>query len=174
MRCLQAFSLILLALLTVPASAIQLLVMGGWSESIGSSDLIAGPGTDIRSPIASGGSQAVIDITDTGGAAWTLKVARQDVNWPTGVGIAVRRTSNGSGSGTISGGTGYVSVGGMEQVLCEGTGDRSNLAIQLKLEGLSVQHAPDTYGTNLVYTVETFGGQGDSIQGARAIARRFR
>ena len=85
---------------------------------------------------------------------WTVKVLKSDLNWPVGVSVAVRRSSDGSGSGTISGGTGYLAVSGTEQVLFSGSGDRSGIQLQLKTEGLSVGASPDNYSTTITYRVE--------------------
>jgi hypothetical protein len=127
---------------------------GGWSETIDAADLFAGAGTDIRSPIESGSSEFRVDVSNTGGASWTVRLRRSDLSWPSGVALAARRTTDGSGPGSISGGASYQSVTALEQALFSGSGDRSGIGIQLKLEGLSVQHAPALYETTLTYSIE--------------------
>ena len=136
------------------AHAVDLSVVGSWSLTLDSSDLFAGTGTDLRTPIESSGAQAMADIYNTGGTNWAVNVRKNDVTWPTGVALYVRRTSSGSGSGTISGGTAYQQVTAVDSILFSGSGDRSGVQIQLKLEGLSVQRAPDLYSASLTYTVQ--------------------
>jgi len=127
---------------------------GGWSETIDAGDLFAGAGTDIRSPIESGSSEFRVDVSNTGGASWTVRLRRSDLSWPSGVTLAARRTTDGSGAGSIGGGASYQNVTGLDQALFSGSGDRSGIGIQLKLEGLSVQHAPALYETTLTYTID--------------------
>jgi len=136
------------------AWAADISVVGNWTELIDRDDLVAGAGSDLRSPIESAGAQATLDISATTGGNWTVKVAKSDLNWPAGVSVAVRRTSDGSGSGGISGGTTYLALSGTEQVLFSGSGDRSGIQVQLKTEGLSVGAAPDNYSTTITYRVE--------------------
>ncbi|MFC6674154.1 hypothetical protein [Marinobacterium aestuariivivens] len=152
MRLIGALLLITCSL--SPAQAADVSVVGNWSELIDSNDLTAGAGSDLRSPIESGSALATVDISATGGSSWAVKVSKSDINWPTGVSIAVRRTSDGTGAGTISGGTGYLIVTGTEQTLFSGSGDRSGIQLQLKTENLSIGDAPDTYGATLTYRVE--------------------
>lgn len=139
-------------------SAIQgaeLTLYGNWTETITRDDLVAGAGSDLRSPFASSVAQAALDVTQTGGNSWTLKVRIGGTQWPADVSVAVRRTSSGTGAGAISGGTGYLPVTGADQILFTGSGDRSNIQLQLKAEGFSVaRHSPDVYTTTLVYTLE--------------------
>ena len=143
------------ALAAAPAGAADIgLSGGGWSQTIDAGDLFAGAGSDLRSPIESGSSEFRVDVSNSGGASWTLSLRRSDLSWPSGVALAARRTSDGSGAGSISGGTGYQSVTALDQALFSGSGDRSGIGIQLKLEGLSVQHAPAFYETRLTYSIQ--------------------
>jgi hypothetical protein len=135
------------------AQAADLTVTGSWSETLGPPDLVDGAGTDIRSPITSGSYQATLDIANTGGAAWTIGVRRASSNLPTGVAIAVRRTTTGTGDGGISGGESFLTVGGTEQTLCSGTGDRSGVGLQLRLNSISVAHGTGSFGATLTYRI---------------------
>jgi len=127
---------------------------GGWSETIDSGDLVAGAGTDIRSPIESGSAELRVDVSNASGASWTINLRRRDLSWPSGVALAARRTTDGSGAGSISGGASYQTITALDQALFSGSGDRSGIGIQLKLEGLSVQHAPAFYETSLTYSIQ--------------------
>jgi len=149
-RCFLAVALALLALVVGAADISE---SGGWSETINASDLIAGAGSDFHSPITSSAYQAALSISDTGGAAWTIGVRRTSSSLPTGVAVAVRRTTSGSGDGSVSGGESFLTVGGTEQILCSGTGDRSGIGLQLRLTGASVEHGSGSFSATLTYRV---------------------
>ena len=149
-RLLRAACLLVMA----SAHAADLSVIGGWSQPIGSMDLASGAGTDIRSPIESASSQAQISITNTGGGPWTLMVRRLDSTLPVGVDLAVRRTTSGSGGGSLVGGESYMNVTATEQALFSGTGDRGGIGIQLRLDGLSIRQAPGPYDSPILYRIE--------------------
>ncbi|MCF7984025.1 MAG: hypothetical protein K9L70_06445 [Thiohalocapsa sp.] len=135
------------------ASASGITVSGTWSETIGSDDLFAGTGTDIRSPIVSGAAQAVLDIADTGGRSWTVYLRRAEIAWHADVTLSVRRSGDGSGSGSIVGGTDYRPVTASDQVFFTGSGDRAGIGIELRLEGVSVAQDPNLYETAVTYSV---------------------
>ncbi|WP_233490323.1 hypothetical protein [Thiocapsa marina] len=146
--------MIALAALALSAQAADISLTGGdWSETIDAGDLIAGAGSDIRSPIESGSYQATLDISNTGGALWTVGVQRSGSSLPSGVTLAVRRTSDGSGGGSITGGQSYLTVGSLEQAIFYGSGDRSGIRLQLRLDGVSVGNGPGAYDTTLIYRI---------------------
>ncbi len=93
-----------------------------------------------------------IDITATSGN-WGLDVKKIDTNWHSNLHLHVKRTSDGTGSGTISGGDSYQEVTDIDQSFFSGNSDRSNVNVQLKLTGVSIQVPPDTYTTTIYYTV---------------------
>jgi hypothetical protein len=134
--------------------AADVAVFGSWSEQLGAIDLAAGAGSDIRSPITSDGSQTYISIANTGGGAWTLYVRRTDSSLPSGVSLAMRRISSGSGTGTIVGGEGDLTVTDMDQEFFFGSGDRIDIALQLRLDGVSVRHGMGTFGTLIHYRID--------------------
>lgn len=150
-----AGALCALALLAAPAiHAADIVVTGSWFETVDQADLAAGAGSDFRSPIESAANVATLDVTNTGGASWTVQLARSDASWPSAVAVAALRTSDGSGSGTIGGGTAYVTASGAPQTFFTGSGDRSGIQIRLKTSGLSVRSVgPGTYSTTLTYSV---------------------
>lgn len=141
-----------LLFIALGAEAADIAFVGNWSETIGASDLVGGAGTDIYSQITSSTSKATLDITDTGGVAWIIGVSRSSSNLPAGVAVAVRRTTSGSGGGSISGGS-FIAVGATEQILCSGTGDRSGVGLQLRLTGLSVEQDTGSFGATLTYRI---------------------
>lgn len=152
---LRAGALCALALLAASplAYAVDIGVTGSWFETIDRDDLAAGAGSDVRTPIDSTSAQVTLDITNTLGAGWTVQLSRSDISWPAGVTIAARRTSDGTGGGSISGGAAYVGANSAPQIFFTGTGDRTGIQIQIRTEGLSVQTAPGTYTSGLIYSV---------------------
>lgn len=145
----------MLAVLTAGAvEAADIGVAGGWSNSIGSQDLIAGAGTDFRSPILSDPGLGTIEIANTGGQTWSVRVRRDGSALPAGVALAVRRTTNGSGGGSINGGTDYLVVGDQEQTFFTGAGDLGGIGLQLRLAGVSISQGPGFHESSLVYRIE--------------------
>lgn len=145
--------LIFYGALSAPLLAADISVVGNWSEIVDNSYLIAGAGSNLRSPIESSTSVASINISNTDGSSWTVKVKKADLLWPTGTSLAIKRSSDGSGSGSISGGTTYIGITDTEQLIFSGAGDRSDIRIQLKLTGLSVDNPPDNYSTSITYSL---------------------
>jgi len=135
------------------AQAADISLVGNWTKVIDSNDLAAGAGSDLSSPIRSSTALATIDITNTHGKRWTVRVSKSDINWPDGVDLAVRRTSDGTGAGTIWSGDTYLTLTGTRQVFFGGTDDRSGIQLQMKTQNLSVKDAPDIYSTTLNYRI---------------------
>lgn len=77
-------SLFICCCLISSAQAADISVTGNWSEMINETDLTAGAGSDLRSPIESGSTLATLDITNTGGGSWTVKANKADFGWPVG------------------------------------------------------------------------------------------
>ncbi len=123
--------------------------------TVGAAQLQAGPGTDFQSPVAIDVLVAVLDITNTGGGAWSLMVAR-DVNeaqWPSGVTISLRRSGGSTESG-IDGGLSYHTLTGDEQPFFSGAGDYSNVVILLRLQGITTQTPPAIHSLSIRYVIE--------------------
>lgn len=136
------------------AQGADLAVSGNWSPTVSNADLLFGAGSDLRTPIESGTAEATLDITNTLGGNWSVVAKKSDTVWPSGVSIAVKRTNDGSGSGSIAGGTTYLTLSATDQTLFSGSGDRSGIWIQLKTDGLSVGHGAGTYSLNVIYTIQ--------------------
>ena len=133
-------------------AAISITVTGSWTQTIDASDLQAGAGSDLIDTYESASDAVSIDISQTGGD-WRVDVKKVDTNWHSNFQLSVRRTSSGTGSGTISGGTSYQEVTDTDQSFFNGTKSRDGINVQLKLSGVSVQIPPDTYSTTVYYTV---------------------
>jgi hypothetical protein len=68
--------------------------------------------------------------------------------------LFVRRASAGNGAGSIAGGEAFVEVGDTDVELFSGSGDRSNISLQLRAQGLIRTVPPGNYSSSLVFTVQ--------------------
>ena len=151
----SVFTMTMLAVLTAGAvEAADIGVVGGWSNTIGSHDLIAGASTDFRSPIESDPGLGTIDVANTGGQPWSVRVRLEGSGLPAGVALGVRRTTNGSGGGNINGGTDFLVVGDQEQTFFTGAGDLAGIGLQLRFAGVSISQGPGFHDSTLVYRIE--------------------
>jgi len=134
-------------------AAVGIKLNGVWSETIDASDLQAGAGSDLIDTHESLSDQISIEIIGATGKNWRVDVKKNDTNWHSAFELSVRRTSDGTGSGTISGGTSYQEVTDTDKTFFDGSGSRQDIFEQLKLSGVSVQVPWDTYITTIYYTV---------------------
>ncbi len=151
-------ALLALVLVSLPSSifgAVSISVLGNWSETVDEADLQGEPGSVLEDVYESPTDQVSISIADSldNADAWRVDVRRLDTVWDGGVTVSVKRTSDGSGGGTISGGSNYVDVTGVDKVFFSGTGDRDSVDVQLRLSGISVDVSPDSYSSTVTYTV---------------------
>jgi hypothetical protein len=144
----------LLVTFLASAHASDISSAGAWSTSLTAIDLAAGAGSDLRSPIESAAGQVALTISNTAGAGWTVTVSTDGALWPAGVHISVRVASTGSGAGSVSGGGAYLALGGAAQTLLSGTGDRADVQLQFRLEGVSVRNSFGNYSANIVYSLQ--------------------
>ena len=149
---------VLLAGLICPgdkAEAMDIIATGNWSSTIDASDLVAGPGSDLISTYQSNSDQTLLTVSNTTGNddVWRVDVKRTDTNWHNDFVFYVKRTGDGTGGGSITGGNTYQEVGTTNSSFFSGSGDRSNITIQLQLSGMSIQVPPDTYSTTITCTV---------------------
>lgn len=155
--CLLAVSVLLLLAGQVSEAAkiISIDVTGDWSVTIDASYLQAGAGSDLRSSYESAGDAALLTIVGTQNKhdVWQVDIRRTDTTWPSDLTLSVRRTGAGTGNGGISGGAAYQEIGTTDTEFFSGTGDRSGIPLQFKLEGMSLQVPPNTYSTTITYTV---------------------
>ena len=134
----------------------------GWTTSIGTGDLVSGAGSDLISTYESDVAQVVISISDVvENAAWRVDVSRDSGSWNNNLTLSARRTGAGLGGGSIAGGDSYGLIDTVGYVLFSGTGNRSDITIQMKLSGISLQIPPNTdprhpippYTTTITYTL---------------------
>ena len=156
MRITTKFLILLIIFVSITLwktiEAIDITVTGDWFLTIDASDLQAGAGSDLNPTYFSATDQILIDIENTS-ASWAVSVRGTIPNWHLDFQFGVMRTTDGSGSGSISGGTSWLVVSGVDQEFFTGSLPRSNVSVQCGLTGLSVQVAPDNYLANIIYTV---------------------
>ncbi len=137
-----------------------ILIIGSWSLSISSADLITGAGSDINNSFVSISNQVMIDITDinTFENNWRIDVHKTDVIWDTNIQLFIARTGEGNGNekSTISGGLSYQNITDIEQLFFAGRGQRIGVPIQLKFEGITIRLPIGSYSTTIVYTITEF------------------
>jgi hypothetical protein len=135
------------------ALAADITITGTWSWTIGPGDLQGGPGSNLNTTYTSAPNQVTMRITGTGGGGWRVDVLRIDSNWHTDFVLDIRRTGNGQGPGTISGGTTYLTITTTSQTFVTGTRNRRGIPLQERLRGVSVAIPAAVYTTTIQYTV---------------------
>lgn len=130
-------------------------VTGNWDLMIDETDLQGGPGTDLVSTYESNTSMSI--RVRKGGWFnnwnWRVDVKKINGNWHGDFHLDVRRTGNGFGFGSISGGTSYQEISGTDQSFFSGSRNRTAIPFQYRLRGVSVQVVPNTYTTTVWFTV---------------------
>ena len=148
--------LTLLATLLVPmirqGQAIDLSVTGSWVLIIDILDLQGGAGSDLISDYSSDASAITIDVGKNK-STWTISVRGSFSNWDSNMIYRVRRTSEGSGPGWVSGGDSWTSVNETDQQFFTGNRQRSNINVQCGITGVSLQIQPSNYSGTITYTV---------------------
>jgi hypothetical protein len=142
-------------LLLLPAAihGADLTSLGDWTETLTASHLSAGAGSDLPNQLESIAGVTTLTITNAPGA-WTLRARRSGKRWNNDFALFVKRTSAGVGSGSISGGEGYVEITGSNGEIFEGAGSRSSISLQFKLTGLASNVAAETYFSSIIFTVQ--------------------
>ena len=146
-----ALSAIILFTGTVWAGDIR--VRGTWVETVDENDLVGGPGSDLNSTYESAADQITILIEGAEQGSWRGDVRKADVDWLSGLHLYVRRTSDGSGQGTISGGTTYQEVTDTYQTFFSGSKNRSGISVQEMIDGVSAGLTCDMYETTVYYLI---------------------
>ncbi len=140
-----------------PALAVlSIATSGSWSLTVDASDLSAGAGSDLVNSQTSSSTQGSIDISGTTGSSdnWRVDVKRVDTTWDSDFTIYVRRTGDGTGDGSITGGTTFQEVTTTDASFFSGSGDRTGINVEFMIEGFSVSTIPvDVYDTAITYTI---------------------
>lgn len=135
-------------------------VMGLCAGTVGPKGLLASWRTKDTASYRSARDQVLMTVCNTASpqSAWRIDIKRDDLNWPKGVKLRVRRTGEGMGGGLIAGGRSYREIGPSYRTLCTGTGDRTNIPLQFELTGVSLEIPVGTHATTITYTVIEIGG----------------
>ena len=133
----------------------QCTVNGDWSVTVDGTSLIGGPGTTVIGTYESASDQATVAVWSITKPEFTyrLDVSKSDSQWHNDFTLSVRRTNDGSGSGSISDGTDYQVITDSDESFFEGEDSRTGVNLQYKLEGVSITIPADIYSTTVTYTV---------------------
>lgn len=134
--------------------AIDLSASGGLMRIVNASNLVAGAGSNLL-PTLDDAAATNLSIINTSGSIdhWRIDVRRSDATWHNALSLYVRRISDGSGSGTVTGGLSPVEISGTDVQFFSGEGDRNGLFLSYQLTGMSVAVSPNTYSTTVIFTV---------------------
>ena len=151
----SGFFLVLFCVVAFRAAALDFVVTGGWLFTIDGTDLSGTAGSDLNPTYTSNADAVVIDIT---GAVdqndpWRVDINKTDITWDNSLTLRIIRTSDGTGLGTISGGSPLFEVTDTAQPFFTGTGDRSSIQIQLQVDGVSVTLDAQVLSLQVVYTL---------------------
>jgi hypothetical protein len=129
--------------------------IGGWLQMLNTSFLLAGAGSNLQSSVVSIAGSTVIDLSGAGGS-WTVRARLSPGLWDSNVTLQVRRASDGIGLGSSSivGGESFIDVTTTDTLFFTGKGNRTGVALQYRLTGLSCQVPPGTYTAPVIFTVE--------------------
>jgi hypothetical protein len=131
-------------------AAITMSCVGSWTVNV----QLVGPsgGSDTyESP----SGQLQVSVTGISGRRnWTVTVRRSTTGLPPGATLYIRRTGNGSGTGSIAGGTAYQELTTGDVLFFTGTGPRTAIYVQVKLYIPGVLADPTTYVNQITYTAE--------------------
>ena len=142
-----------LLLITNAGHAADLTALGNWTETLTASNLVSGAGSDLQNQLVSVAGVTTITISESAGA-WTLRARRSSSQWNDNFALFVKRTSSGSGSGSISGAEGYVEITGSDAEIFSGSESRSSISLQYKLTGLATNVSAATYLSSIIFTVQ--------------------
>jgi hypothetical protein len=153
---LSSMGLGIVLLAAGPAVAvINITVTGSWNQSIDKNNLTGGVGTNLTNTFTSAQNTNLITITGATSKRdnWQINIKRINTTWVGSLLVFAQRTSNGTGTGTISGGQAYIQVTTTDTTFFTGAGNRNGIQIQLQLTGASLTVPPNQYSTTIQYTV---------------------
>jgi hypothetical protein len=141
-------------LLLTFAQAANITITGSWSLTIGAGNLQGGAGSDLTSTYttASGAISMAVSAASAIHSGWSVSVLRIDTNWNANFVLSIMRTGNGSGTGTVSGGTSYLQITTTSNTFVTGSGSLTGITLQEQLGGVSVSIPAATYTTTIQFT----------------------
>ena len=147
--------LLLPLLLFNAAQAADLSSIGSWSQTLTASHLTAGAGSDLQNQTESVAGVTILTVSNAPGD-WTLRarLGNGGGNWSGNFALFVKRTSAGSGSGSVSGAESYVEITSTDTAIFSGSEDRNNLSLQFTLPGLASNVSAATYLSSIIFTVQ--------------------
>jgi len=136
-------------------AAISISAVGSWTETVDETDLAGAPGSDLIGTYESAADQVAVDISETTGDSdtWRVDIKKVDTTWHANLHLYLKRTSDGAGSGSISGGGSYLEAGDTYAEFFSGAGNRTGIYIQLEITGISVSVPAAAYSASVYYTV---------------------
>jgi hypothetical protein len=151
-RTMKALIVAAVCLLTpFPALAGDIVATGGWTDTVDSADLQSGAGSDLIASYESAADATSLDLTTA--ADYRVDIRRNAGTWHADLTLYARRTSAGTGSGSISGGTTYQELTASDAELFTGNSDRTGVEVQYQVDGMSVNVGPDNYEATVIYTI---------------------
>ncbi|MBA3028297.1 MAG: hypothetical protein FP816_05700 [Desulfobacteraceae bacterium] len=122
-------------------------------KTINSSELIFGPEIILPSTYTSSSNAVTMNINANGNESWMVHVSKNNSIWDPRLRLYIRRTGNGSGTGTISGGTSFQEITSLNQTFFSGRKKYSNIPVQFQLTGVSLYIPPSSNITTITYTI---------------------
>ena len=126
---------------------------GGWNQTIDSSNLTAGAGSDLTPTYSSAGTTLDINATPNP-SPWTIRVSRDSAAWNSNLQLSVKLTGVGSGQKssvtTPVGSTTLVTTAATTFI--SGKGYTTGMAWNYILGNVSVSIPPGTYTTTVTFT----------------------
>ncbi|MFO7889388.1 MAG: hypothetical protein R6V04_03515 [bacterium] len=128
-------------------------VTGYWALNITAADISGGPGSPLNDTYESLIDQILIEIGGRRVFDWIVYVRRSDVIWNSDFCLNIKRTGEGQGGGTVTGGTAYQEITTVDTEYLQGSKKLKNIPNQLQLKLLSGVVDSRTYQTTVIYTV---------------------
>jgi len=137
-------------------ATIDLTVSGGnWSKILYYTDISEGPGGDFQYYYESGASNTTINISGCSSTSdrWEIQAKITAIEWHDSLNLSLKRTSDGTGSGSIDGGSSYIELTTSYQTIFSGMGSRDGISLQQKVSGTSVSLSAEDYQIEITYIV---------------------
>lgn len=139
--------------LPIRAEQPRISVSGGWFLSISELDLVSGPGSDLKSTYLSPPDATLIDIKAEPKTLWSI-YAKRTAAATDGIGISVKRTSDGKGKGWVEGGEYFIPLGDGYTKLFHGKGERIDITLQYRITGISINTPPGMKNIHINFIIE--------------------
>lgn len=146
-----------LIFLASPLWALGLKVnLNTWNLTVNSSNL--GPpaeaGQQLTSTYTSATVTSTLTVTGAGNSQpWRINIRKSDGSWNSQFSLEIERTSDGSGSGTITPDPGFIQVRDTDTVFITGTGNRKDMNCLYRLSNITLLVPPGNYSTTIIFTL---------------------